>query len=149
MSPDVTALQEVVVVGYGTQEKRNVSGSIASVDSKMLEQTMTPTFDAALQGRVPGVYVTTNGGQPGGGVYVRIRGAGSINNSNPLYVIDGIIVPAGNSENSNPLATINPNDIESIDILKGCSFCSNLRCQGGEWSSVNYYQKRSDRENRL
>jgi TonB-linked SusC/RagA family outer membrane protein len=118
MNPDVTALEEVVVVGYGTQEKRNVSGSIASVDSKILEQTMTPTFDAALQGRMPGVYVTTNGGQPGGGVYVRIRGAGSINNSNPLYVIDGIIIPAGNNENSNPLATINPNDIESIDILK-------------------------------
>jgi TonB-linked SusC/RagA family outer membrane protein len=118
MTPDVTALDEIVVVGYGTQEKRNVSGSIASIDSKVIDQTVTPTFDAALQGRVPGVYVTTNGGQPGGGVYVRIRGAGSINNSNPLYVIDGIIVPAGNNENSNPLATINPNDIESIDILK-------------------------------
>ena len=118
LEPDVTALEEIVVVGYGTQEKRNVSGSIASVDSKVIEQVATPSFDAALQGRVPGVYVTTNGGQPGGGVYVRIRGAGSINNSNPLYVIDGIIIPAGNSENSNPLATINPNDIESIDILK-------------------------------
>ncbi|MEQ8556561.1 MAG: TonB-dependent receptor [Cyclobacteriaceae bacterium] len=118
MTPDVTSLESVVVVGYGVQEKRNVSGSIASVDSKVLEQTQSPSFDAALQGRVPGVYVTTNGGQPGGGVFVRIRGAGSINNSNPLYVIDDIIVPAGNNENSNPLATINPNDIESIDILK-------------------------------
>ncbi len=118
MVPDITSLESVVVVGYGVQEKRNVSGSIASVDAKVLEQTQTPSFDAALQGRVPGVYVTTNGGQPGGGVFVRIRGAGSINNSNPLYVIDGIIVPAGNNENSNPLATINPNDIESIDILK-------------------------------
>lgn len=118
MSPDVTALEEVVVIGYGTQEKRNVSGSIVSIDSEILKQTQAPSFDAALQGRVPGVYVTTNGGQPGGGVHVRIRGAGSINNSNPLYVIDGIIIRAGNSENSNPLATINPNDIESIDILK-------------------------------
>lgn len=118
LAPDITSLSEIVVIGYGTQEKRNVSGSIASVDSKILEQTQSPSFDASLQGRVPGVYVTTNGGQPGGGVYVRIRGAGTINNSNPLYVVDGIIIPAGNSENSNPLATINPNDIESIDILK-------------------------------
>ncbi len=118
MDPDVTALEAVVVVGYGTQEKRNVSGSIVSIDSKVLQQTQSPSFDAALQGRVPGVYVTTNGGQPGGGIFVRVRGAGTINNSNPLYVIDGIIIPAGNSENSNPLATINPNDIESIDILK-------------------------------
>ncbi|MDP4680983.1 MAG: SusC/RagA family TonB-linked outer membrane protein, partial [Cyclobacteriaceae bacterium] len=118
MDLDATQLDEIVVVGYGTQEKRNVSGSISSVDSKVLMQTQAPSADVSLQGRMPGVYVTTNGGQPGGGVYVRIRGAGTINNSNPLYVIDGIIIPVGNSENSNPLATINPNDIESIDILK-------------------------------
>ncbi len=118
MQEDATSLEEVVVTGYGTQKKRNVSGSIVSVNAKVLEQTQSPTFDTALQGRVPGVSITTNGGQPGGGVFVRIRGAGSINNGNPLYVIDGIIIPAGNSENSNPLASINPNDIESIDILK-------------------------------
>ena len=118
MVMDAAHLEEVVVVGYGTQEKRNVSGSIASVDSKVLMQTQAPSADVSLQGRMPGVYVTTNGGQPGGGVFVRIRGAGTINNSNPLYVIDGIIIPVGNNENNNPLATINPNDIESIDILK-------------------------------
>ncbi len=111
-------LDEVVVVGYGTQKKSNVSGSIVSVSADEIAQVQTPSFDAALQGRVPGVYVTSNGGQPGGGVFIRIRGAGSINNSNPLYVIDGVIVPAGNSENNNPLTTINPNDIETIDILK-------------------------------
>ena len=109
---------EVVVVGYGTQKKSNVSGSIVSVGAEELARVQSPTFDAALQGKVPGVYVTTNGGQPGGGVFIRVRGAGSINNSNPLYVVDGVIVPAGNNENSNPLNTINPNDIETIDILK-------------------------------
>ena len=118
LSPSRETLDEVVVVGYGTQKKSNVSGSIVSVGAEELEKVQSPTFDAALQGKVPGVYVTTNGGQPGGGVFVRIRGAGSINNSNPLYVIDGVIVGAGNNENSNPLVTINPNDIETIDILK-------------------------------
>ncbi len=118
MQEDVAALDEIVVVGYGTQKKSNVSGSIVSVGAEEITKVASPSFDAALQGKVPGVYVTTNGGQPGGGVFVRIRGAGSINNSNPLYVIDGVIVGAGNSENSNPLVTINPNDIETIDILK-------------------------------
>lgn len=118
LSPSTATLEEVVVVGYGTQKKSNVSGSIVSVGAEDLEKVQSPSFDAALQGKVPGVYVTTNGGQPGGGVFVRIRGAGAINNSNPLYVIDGVIVGAGNNENSNPLVTINPNDIASIDILK-------------------------------
>ncbi|NND32010.1 MAG: SusC/RagA family TonB-linked outer membrane protein [Saprospiraceae bacterium] len=118
LSSDLTTLEEVVVTGYGTQKKTNVTGSIVSVGAEDIARVQTPTFDAALQGKVPGVYVTSNGGQPGGGVFVRIRGAGTINNSNPLYVIDGVIVSAGDSENSNPLATINPNDIETIDILK-------------------------------
>jgi len=118
LSSSVTALDEVVVVGYGTQKKSNVTGSIVSVTAEEIGRVQTPSFDFALQGKVPGVYVTTSGGQPGGGVNVRIRGIGAINNSNPLYVIDGVIVNAGNSENSNPLAALNPNDIESIDILK-------------------------------
>lgn len=118
LSPDNAFLDEVVVVGYGTQKKSNVTGSIVSVQADEIAKVQSPSFDAAIQGKVPGVYVTTNGGQPGGGVAVRIRGIGSINNSNPLYVIDGVIVGAGNSENSNPLATINPNDIATIDILK-------------------------------
>ncbi|MEM9829233.1 MAG: SusC/RagA family TonB-linked outer membrane protein [Bacteroidota bacterium] len=118
LAEDISSLEEVVVVGYGTQKKSNVSGSIVSIGSEDIAKVQAPTFDAALQGRVPGVYVTTNGGQPGGGVFVRIRGTGSINNSNPLYVVDGVVVGAGNDENSNPLATINPNDIETIDILK-------------------------------
>ncbi|MEM9673114.1 MAG: TonB-dependent receptor [Bacteroidota bacterium] len=118
LEEDISSLEEVVVVGYGTQKKSNVSGSIVSIGSEDIAKVQAPTFDAALQGRVPGVYVTTNGGQPGGGVFVRIRGTGSINNSNPLYVVDGVVVGAGNDENSNPLATINPNDIETIDILK-------------------------------
>lgn len=118
LATDQNLLDEVVVVGYGTQKKTNVTGSIVSVKADEIARVQTPSLDAAIQGKVPGVYVTSNGGQPGGGISVRIRGVGAINNSNPLYVIDGVIVNAGNNENSNPLATINPNDIASIDILK-------------------------------
>jgi TonB-linked SusC/RagA family outer membrane protein len=118
MQADNKALDEVVVVGYGEQKKSNVTGSIVSVGASDIEKVQSPSFENALQGKVPGVYVTTNGGQPGGGVSVRIRGVGAINNSNPLYIVDGVQMGAGDDENSNPLASINPSDIESIDILK-------------------------------
>lgn len=118
MVEDVASLEEVVVVGYGTQKKSNITGAIASVSGEELEKVQVASFDQAIQGRAAGVYVTSNSGQPGGGISVRIRGIGAINNSNPLYVIDGVIVGAGNSETSNPLASLNPNDIESVEILK-------------------------------
>lgn len=118
MQADNKALDEVVVVGYGEQKKSNVTGSIVSVGASDIEKVQSPSFENALQGKVPGVYVTTNGGQPGGGVSVRIRGVGAINNSNPLYIVDGVQMGAGDDENSNPLSSINPGDIESIDILK-------------------------------
>ena len=118
MAEDVASLEEVVVVGYGTQKKSNITGAIASVTGEELEKVQVASFDQAIQGRAAGVYVTSNSGQPGGGISVRIRGIGSINNSNPLYVIDGVIVGAGNSETDNPLATLNPNDIASVEVLK-------------------------------
>jgi len=118
LSEDVASLDEVVVVGYGTQKKSNITGAIASVSGEDLEKVQVASFDQAIQGKAAGVYVTSNSGQPGGGISVRIRGIGSINNSNPLYVVDGVIVGAGSSETSNPLATLNPNDIESVEVLK-------------------------------
>lgn len=118
MEEDIASLDEVVVVGYGTQKKSNITGAIASVSGEELEKVQVASFDQAIQGRAAGVYVTSNSGQPGGGISVRIRGIGSINNSNPLYVIDGVIVGAGNSETTNPLATLNPNDIASVEVLK-------------------------------
>lgn len=118
LGADVQNLKEIIVVGYGTQKKSNITGAIASVSGEDLEKVQVASFDQAIQGRAAGVYVTSNSGQPGAGISVRVRGIGSINNSNPLYVIDGVIVNAGNSETGNPLATLNPNDIESIEILK-------------------------------
>lgn len=121
-------LNDVVVVGYGTQKKSDLTGAIASVSGPLLKQPVS-SFDQALKGALPGVQVTQTSGQPGGGVSIRIRGGSSIQGGNePLYVIDGF--PIYNSTASpgiltgapvNPLASINPADIESIDILKDAS----------------------------
>jgi TonB-linked SusC/RagA family outer membrane protein len=112
MEPDITSLSEVVVVGYGTQERAKVTGAISSVTAEDLTQLAVPDLASALQGRAPGVNIT-NTGSPGTGPLVRIRGIGTVGNNDPLYVIDGI--PAGG------LNQINNNDIESIEILKDAS----------------------------
>ncbi|OAV66804.1 Outer membrane cobalamin receptor protein, SusC/RagA family [Bacteroidales bacterium Barb6] len=128
---DLNALEEVVVVGYGTQKRKELTGSVASVDKTTLQQLST-SLDGLLGGAVSGVNVTQVSGQPGSGSEIRIRGGNSIYASNdPLYVIDGFIyfsekgatqAGVGGIESSlNPLASINPSDIESIEILKDVS----------------------------
>lgn len=132
--PSATALSELVVVGYGTTRRANVTSSISSLDEKAIKNLPVAGADQALQGKVAGVTVTSNTGQPGGGVSVRVRGITSVNNNEPLYVIDG--VPILSSSTSTPqdqlggtagqsvqsvLATLNPSDIASIDILKDAS----------------------------
>ncbi|MFK7931867.1 MAG: SusC/RagA family TonB-linked outer membrane protein [Saprospiraceae bacterium] len=127
-------LQEVVVVGYGTQKRSDLTGSLASIGEEELKALPTTGLDQALQGRAAGVLVTQNSGAPGGGVSVRIRGIGSTLTAEPLYVIDGIPVVNDNAgtssnfgeldgggQNSNALNTINPSDIESIEVLKDAS----------------------------
>lgn len=123
LTPDITALSEVVVVGYGTQRKIETTGAIASVKSEDLLQTPVTNVAQGLQARVAGVQITQNSGAPGGNISVRIRGTNSINGaSEPLYVIDGIQVSNGGGINDvSPLSTINPNDIESIEVLKDAS----------------------------
>lgn len=125
---DITSLEEVVVVGYGTQQKLEVTGSISTVKGKNIENVSVPSLDAALQGRVVGAQVTQSSGIPGSAVRMRIRGQASISgNSEPLYVVDGVPITTGDlskrdgpssSVNGNALADINPNDIESIEVLK-------------------------------
>jgi TonB-dependent starch-binding outer membrane protein SusC len=124
LTADITALEEIVVIGFGTQEKKDITGSISSVRGEALNEIPVPTFEQALAGRAAGVQVTTGSGIPGAGASIRVRGVGSTNNAEPLYVIDGIIIgnAAGGGQTSiSPLALINPNDIESIDILKDAS----------------------------
>jgi TonB-linked SusC/RagA family outer membrane protein len=126
LSDDQQALNEVVVVGYGTQSRQDLSTSVASVGGEALARQPVAGFDQALQGQVPGVQVTTPSGSPGAGINVRVRGSATLSlNASPLYVIDGVpVLPDYQQEISvsnqrlNPLNTINPDDIESIDVLK-------------------------------
>ncbi|WP_093327695.1 SusC/RagA family TonB-linked outer membrane protein [Olivibacter domesticus] len=116
-------LNEVVVVGYGTQRKIETTGSIASVKADELTQMPVVNVAQGLQSRVSGVQINQNSGSPGGNVSVRIRGTNSINgNSEPLYIVDGIqISNSGGINDVSPLSTINPNDIESVEVLKDAS----------------------------
>ncbi|GAB3978385.1 TonB-dependent receptor [Spirosoma terrae] len=114
--PDIKTLSEVVVTGYGAQAKRDITGAVATVDSKQLLSVPSTNVGQALQGRVAGVQVG-NENSPGGGVMVRIRGFGTINDNSPLYVVDGVPTK-GN------LNTLNLNDVESMQILKDASAAS-------------------------
>lgn len=127
LMPDLQTLDEVVVVGYGTMKKRDLTSAHTSIGSEEIQKTVNTTVEQAIQGRAAGVYVTQNTGQPGGGVSVNIRGINSITGSNePLYVIDGVqIAPSqpsyGVSASTNPLAGLNPADIATMSILQGPS----------------------------
>ena len=124
LAPSLEQLSEVVVIGFGTQERDDVTGSISSVSGEELNDIPVPSFEQALTGRAAGVQVTTGSGVPGAGANIRVRGIGSTSNAEPLYVIDGIIignVEGGGQTSISPLSLINPNDIESIDILKDAS----------------------------
>ena len=127
LQEDAELLDEVVVVGYGVQNKRDVTGSIAKVDGEDLMSNPTSSFDAALQGRAAGVQVTQTSGMAGAGAAIRVRGIASITaGGDPLIVIDGIPVQQDAGDRTggaqdNPLASLNTNDIESIDILKDAS----------------------------
>lgn len=114
LKPDTRQLEDVVVVGYGTVRKSDLTGSLASVSAKDFEKQPLTKLDQALQGRAAGVQVTQTSGAPGSGFKIRIRGANSISgNNNPLYVLDGLIVGDINS--------INVNDIASMEVLKDAS----------------------------
>ncbi|MEX2565252.1 MAG: TonB-dependent receptor [Cyclobacteriaceae bacterium] len=120
---DSSSLEEVVVIGYGTQRKSDLTGSVGSVGEAELNERPSPSLNQALAGRVAGVQVNVNSGRPGGRTNVRIRGFSSINSSNnPLYVVDGVQLPMGNqAQASNAIDYINPNDIVSVEVLKDAS----------------------------
>ena len=123
LAPDATALEDVVVVAYGSAKREAVTGSVSSVKGETLASAPVTSVDKALSGKLAGVQITASSGQPGAASQIRIRGNSSINASNaPLWVVDGIpVVSGGTSEmtnTSNGIATINPNDIESITVLK-------------------------------
>ena len=112
MKPDTETLEEVVVVAYGTAKKQSITGSVSTVDQKVIEKRITSNVTSALEGAAPGVQVNNTYGEPGAEPTIRIRGIGSLNGSNtPLYVVDGIIY------NGN-IADLNPEDIKTMSVLK-------------------------------
>ncbi|MDW7690894.1 SusC/RagA family TonB-linked outer membrane protein [Flammeovirgaceae bacterium SG7u.111] len=137
LEPDLEQLEEVVVIGYGTQRKSDLTGALSSVSEEDLKTTIVNSFEAGLQGRAAGVQVFQNSGQPGGGVSVRVRGVGSVTSTaEPLYVIDGIPLNGeagniaqgfdwaggGNGQTAvSAMSAINPADIVSIEVLKDAS----------------------------
>ncbi|HBL75768.1 MAG TPA: TonB-dependent receptor [Prolixibacteraceae bacterium] len=127
MSEETFGLDEVVTIGYGVQKKRDITGSIASINGESIENSSAKDLVSALRGRASGVQVVANSGAPGDGITVTVRGQSSLNSGNaPLYIIDGVPVETSSlsllngseSHGLNPLADINPGDIESIEVLK-------------------------------
>jgi TonB-dependent starch-binding outer membrane protein SusC len=112
----VNQLENVIVIGYGTQKKKLVTGATSQVKGEDLAKLNTTNALQALQGQAAGVNITSTSGQPGGGFKVNIRGVGTIGNSNPLYVVDGVI--------TNDITYLNNSDIASIDILKDAASCA-------------------------
>jgi len=123
LKSDVAGLEEVVVVGYGNQKRSKISGAVGTIDTKEITSLPVLRTEQALQGRAAGVQVTQNSGQPGSTQSIRIRGTGSLNNAEPLYVIDGI--PSAGID------YLNPSDIESISILKDAASAAIYGARGG------------------
>ncbi len=136
LAADLMELDEIVVTGYGVSKKSDLTGSMASLKEEDFNQGMATSPEALMQGRIAGVQITSNSGEPGSGVMVQIRGANSIrSNTMPLYVVDGVPLDIQNSSpdgatgsgintaasSTNPLSFLNTNDIESIDVLKDAS----------------------------
>lgn len=111
----------MVVVGYGTMKRSDLTGSVVSVTGDDLKKSVVTSLDQALQGRAAGVSVTQNSGAPGGGISVSIRGINSLNGNEPLYVIDGVAISGNADGNSSVLSSINSSDIVSMEILKDAS----------------------------
>jgi len=121
LSESTKVLNEVVVTGYGTTKKPDLTGAVSSLSSDDIKRSNSTSIEQAMQGRVAGVQITQNSGLPGGGISVSIRGINTLNGNEPLYVIDGVAVSGQTSSNTSVLSSINPADILSIDVLKDAS----------------------------
>ena len=125
---DQKVLSDLVVVGYGQMKRSDLTGSVVSVNDKAIERSVPTSIDQVLQGRAAGVQIQANSGTPGANTSIHIRGINSLNATNqPIFVIDGVVVEPGGVDTSdplssnNPLASINPSDIVSMDVLKDAS----------------------------
>ena len=119
LAPDIQSLSEVVVVGYGTQQKRDLVSAISTIDAEEIERVPTPSFTQALQGTTTGLQMVSPSGEPSAPARILIRGVGSITtDAEPLFIVDGVPVASGGTS---PLTYLNPNDIENISVLKDAS----------------------------
>ncbi|HDZ14709.1 hypothetical protein LCGC14_1778490, partial [marine sediment metagenome] len=123
LGENASELDEVVLIGYGSQRKSDLTGAVGQVSEDELQERSVQSLNQGLAGRVAGVQVNTTSGRPGGKTNVRIRGFSSINSSNnPLYVVDGVQLPQGNLDQySSAIDFLNPNDVVSIEVLKDAS----------------------------
>lgn len=123
LQEDASQLDEVVLIGYGSQRRSDLTGAVGSVSEEKLRERPATSLNQAIAGRISGVQVNTNSGRPGGRSNIRIRGFSSINSSNnPLYVVDGVQLPQGNqAQFSSAIDYLNPNDVVSIEVLKDAS----------------------------
>ena len=126
LATSATQLTEAVVVGYGTQTKADLTGSVTQISGREVQNAPVPSFEQAIQGKAAGVFIENSSGKLGQGIKVRVRGTSSVSGGNqPLYVIDGIPIISenlsGTDAATNPISDLNPNDIESISILKDAS----------------------------
>lgn len=121
LEEDTAILDEVVVVGYGAMKRSDLTGAVSSIGEEAIKQGVNTSIEQAMQGRIAGVQVTQNSGAPGGGISVQVRGINTLNGNEPLYVIDGVAVSGQTSGNLSALASINPSDITSMEVLKDAS----------------------------
>ncbi|CAN0371520.1 unnamed protein product, partial [Ectocarpus sp. 4 AP-2014] len=134
MVEDAQALDEVIIIGYGQTTVKDATGSVASVTSEDFNRGVISSPEQLIQGKTAGVQISQSSGEPGSGVAIRIRGTSSVrSNNNPLFVVDGVPLPSGDTSSEgtdiglgsssarNPLSFLNPNDIESMSILKDAS----------------------------
>ncbi len=139
MKEESTLLEQVVVVGYGTQKKSDLTGAIGSVKQKDIERLPVANVEQALQGKVAGVYVAPASGTPGAGAIIRIRGTGTLNNANPLFVVDGMI--------TYDASFVNPQDVASIEVLKDASAAAIYGSRGANGVIIITTKSGQGREN--
>lgn len=138
-------IDEVVVTGYQTQRKVDLTGSVSSLSSDQFMQTNPLSLEQALKGKISGVQVMNNDGAPGGGITIKIRGASSITaGSSPLYVIDGFPLPISDDPLESPLATISRCHREYLYLERRIVYC-HLWGAGCQWCCADYYQERCGR----
>ncbi|MDQ6477240.1 TonB-dependent receptor [Dyadobacter sp. LHD-138] len=130
LHPSMTVLDELVVIGYGTQKRSELTGAVTSIKADDIQKVASNSFTSALQGKIPGVFINQTSGAPGGASSVRIRGVGTTGGNQPLYVVDGFPLGgggmdiSGSSDRIDGMSIINPNDIESIEVLKDAAAAS-------------------------